>query len=103
MLYALPLQVADPAAEPSTKTVINSPLVHVPVKVGVVSLVMLSVLEAPLSLAAIKSGATPGVAGATVSTVMLSAGLSADWLPAASVNREVMLCVPLPSVLAVMV
>lgn len=54
-------------------------------KVGVVSLVWLSVLLVPVSLAASRSGAA-GVAGSVVSMVTFSAGLGALWLPAASTS-----------------
>ena len=48
---------------------------RVPTNVGVLSRVTLSVLETPVSLAAVRSGATVGAGGATVSIVTLSAGL----------------------------
>src|SRR5947209_2712483 len=63
------------------------------VKVGVVTLVMLSVLDVPLSLAAVRSGAE-GAAGALVSMVMLKAPERAETLPAASVALAVMLWLP---------
>ena len=53
------------------------------VKVGVVSLVVLSVGLLPVSLAACRSGAA-GAEGAWVSMTMGSAGLAAPALPAAS-------------------
>ena len=53
--------------------------------VGVVSLVMLSVLDAPVSDDASRSGAD-GVAGAVVSIVRLVASLEADRLPDVSVS-----------------
>ena len=62
----------------------------VPVKVGVVLLVILSLSEFPLSDALLKSG-VEGVAGAVVSTVMetaLEAGLA---FPALSVATAVKL------------
>src|SRR5688500_12672222 len=52
----------------------------VPEKVGVVTLVTLSVLEMPLSLAAAMSG-VGGAAGAAVSIVMLRAPETAETLP----------------------
>jgi hypothetical protein len=48
--------------------------------VGVVSVVLLSVFEVPVSDAAARSGA-PGAMGAAVSTEMLVAGLVAETLP----------------------
>ena len=60
------------------------PASAVPVKVGVLSLVILSVLEVPLSLAATRSG-TDGAAGAVVSMVMLNALDAALRFPAASI------------------
>src|SRR5437870_1678345 len=78
---------------PSLKILTLLPASAVPVKVGVVTLVMLSVLELPLSLAAARSGAE-GAAGAVVSMVTLSAAEAAEMLPAASVAVAVMLCVP---------
>ena len=65
----------------------------VPVKVGVASLVILSVLEAPLSEAAIRSGAD-GALGAVVSIVIDKADDATLTLPAASVAFAVMLCTP---------
>src|SRR5205823_2990041 len=64
----------------------------VPVKVGVVSLVMLSVLELPLSLAAVRSGVA-GAAGPVVSMVMLRAAELATF-PATSLCSAVMEWVP---------
>ena len=66
----LPLAVAVPSnVEPSVSYSLTVlPASAVPVKVGVVSLVMLSVLDTPLSLAETKSGAL-GAAGAVLSMV----------------------------------
>ena len=61
----------------------------VPVKVGVVSLLRLSLLELPLSDAVIRSG-VDGVA-VEVSIVRLSAEDAEDVLPASSVAFAVML------------
>ena len=52
-----------------------------PLKEGVVSLVKLSVLLAPVSLAGTRSGAPEGAAGAVVSTVMVMACDKALWVP----------------------
>ena len=62
----------------------------VPVNVGVLSLLRLSLLELPLSDAALKSG-LDGAAGGVASMVRLSAGDAEDVLPAASVAFAVML------------
>src|SRR5438132_1247516 len=106
---ALPvtLQLPVPSAVPVPISVLpptNSCTVllasAVPVKLGVVSLVMLSVFEVPLSLAAVRSGAE-GAAGAVVSIVMLKALDAVDTLPAASVAVAVMLCVPAVKILVV--
>ena len=72
-----------------------------PVSVGVVSLVVLSVSELPESDAALRSGAD-GVAGALLSTVMLNADDADDTLPALSVAVAVMLCEPSANAEAVM-
>ena len=69
------------------------PASAVPVKVGVVTLVMLSVLDTPLSDAASRSGAD-GAAGAMVSMVTGKAAEAALTLPATSVALAVMLWVP---------
>ena len=73
ILHTPPLTTVLPI-EPSTLEirVIVSPVVPVPVKVGVVLLVILSVLEEPLSLAAVRSAAL-GALGAVVSIVTVSA------------------------------
>ncbi len=56
-------------------------------KLGVLSLVVLSVLLAPLSVAAVMSGALAGVVGTPVSMTMGRLPLDcADSLPAASVR-----------------
>ena len=62
----------------------------VPVNIGVVSLVRLSLLELPLSVAALRSGAD-GAAGGAVSILMLSALDAEDVFPALSVAFAVML------------
>lgn len=64
-----------------------------PVKSGVVSLVILSVLLLPVSVAAVKSGATPGALGAEASTVTLSVALVRLVL----VDRAATVCAPAPS------
>ena len=62
----------------------------VPVNVGALSLVRLSLLELPLSEAELRSGAD-GAAGGALSMLMLSADDAAELLPAASVAFAVML------------
>jgi hypothetical protein len=65
--------------------------------VGVAALVVLSVLELPLSEAVAKSKAV-GAAGAEVSTVTVKAAEALLMLPARSVAVAVMLWVPSPKV-----
>ena len=66
-----------------------------PLKVGVVSLVLLSTLEEPESLAASTSGAEVGAVGIAVSRMTGErAGESPDSLPAASKARAVIEYVP---------
>ncbi len=77
-----------PLLTPSTKISTVLLASAVPVKVGVVSLVRLSVLEEPVSLPAVRSG-VPGAEGAVVSMVTDKADEAADWLPAASVALAV--------------
>ena len=60
----------------------------VPVTVGVVTLVRLSVLDEPVSLAAARSG-VEGAAGAVASMVTLRDEEATLWLPAASVAATV--------------
>ena len=74
-------------------TVMVSPGVPVPAKVGVLILVLLSVLLLPVSVAAVRSGAA-GVAGAVVSIVTANAGLGALVLPAVSLAVVVIWCTP---------
>ena len=68
----VPLDAADPLATALANSVTVTPLSALPLNVGMLTLVMLSVLLAPLSEAANRSG-TLGAAGATVSIVTLSA------------------------------
>ncbi len=72
-----------------------------PVMVGVVALVMLSVLLLPASEPLAKSGA-PGADGAVVSIVTVKPADAALVLPAASVTLVVKVCAPLVRVLDVM-
>ncbi len=64
----------------------------VPVKVGVASLVMLSVFDTPLSVAAVMSGTDGGTT--TVSMVTARAADAALGMPAAFVATALMLCTP---------
>src|SRR5439155_5587247 len=101
--FPLPSAVSVPIRVPPPRNICTVLLASaVPVKVGVVTLVMLSVLDVPLSLAAVMSGAE-GAAGALVSIVMLRAPEAPDTLPAVSVAVAVMLCVPAVRALGVMV
>ena len=73
-------------ATPSTYSTGVVPAGTTPIlKSGVVSIVALSVLLLPLSVAAVISGAA-GAAGAVVSMVTANAGLGALVLPAGSVT-----------------
>src|SRR5207244_1026282 len=81
-------------------SVLVLPLSAVPVKAGVVTLLRLSVLELPLSVAAVRSGVA-GAAGAAVSMVTLKAADATDVFPARSVCVAVILCTPSLSVLLV--
>jgi hypothetical protein len=87
-------QVPVPAETPSILSVTVLPVMHGIVNTGVVTEVMLSVFDAPESLAAVRSGATVGVRGAVVSIVIDSAGEAADVLPAVSVSVNVTACTP---------
>ncbi len=86
----LVIDQAPPVAVPVPRTVVPSvsnrvtvePLSAVPVKVGVVALVRLSVLDAPASL--VRSGAD-GAFGASVSKVSAGVVPAPPLLPAASV------------------
>ncbi len=71
--------VPDPTALPSEYTVTVAPASAVPVMVGVVTRVMLSVFEIPVSEAAIRSG-VDGAAGPVVSmTTQPDAGEVVTW------------------------
>ena len=72
-----------------------------PVRVGVVTLVMLSVLLLPESEALARSGA-PGAEGAVVSIVTARAVDATPVLPAASVTLALSVCAPSVSALVVM-
>ena len=85
-----PTAVPLPTAVVPSKIVTVLPASAVPENVGVVTLVMLSVLDDPESLAAVRSG-VDGAAGAVVSIVMLKVPEDVDTLPAASVAVALML------------
>ena len=88
-----PVAIPDPTATPSLKIVTVSPASAVPVNVGVMIFVMSSVLDTPLSDAAVRSGAD-GVVGVTVSIVTDKPAEAAPTLPATSVALAVMLWTP---------
>src|SRR3954447_13923485 len=87
--FPLPSAVVVPSTVLPSSNTTGLLAAVVPEKVGVVTLVMLSVLELPLSLAAIRSG-TEAV-GPVVSMVMLSAAEADETFPATSVALAVML------------
>ena len=89
--FPLPSTVTEPTL-PSTELVNVTVLLAsaVPVKVGVLSLVLLSVLELPVSDAALKSGVL-GVLGPLVSTLIAKALEADEVLPATSVAVAVIL------------
>ena len=69
-----------------------------PVNVGVVSLVIRSLEDDPVSLAASSTGAE-GAAGAMVSIVTVSVEDGAERFPAASQTRAVIACTPFANAL----
>lgn len=79
--YRPPLQVCEPTGVAPSYIVTVSPLVQVPVNVGVVSFVSSSVFEVPVSLLVVRSGAEPGAAGAIVSIFIDKLGESELSLP----------------------
>jgi hypothetical protein len=91
----------NPTATPSLKIVTVLPASAVPVRVGVVMLVMLSLEDEPVSDAVARSG-TDGTAGAVVSIVTARPEEAALGLLAASVAVAVMLCTPADSAEVVM-
>ena len=101
MLQLPPVATALPICVVPSNKVTVLPASAVPVKVGVVTLVMPSVLDEPVSEATIRFG-VDGATGAPVSIVTGVAAEAAPTLPAVSVAFAVMLCVPLPSVELVM-
>src|SRR4051794_23270058 len=88
-----PVATAVPISVAPSNSVTAVPASAVPVKVGVVTLVILSLPELPLSDAVARSG-VEGAAGAAVSMVTASVPEAALVLPGASVGGAVMLCDP---------
>lgn len=78
------------------------PAVAVPVNVGVVTLVIPSVADLPVSLAAFNVG-VPGLPGAVTSMVMLVLADDSPTLPATSVAATVIVFVPVVRALDVTV
>ena len=74
---------------PPTKSSTVLPTSAVPVKVGVVSLVFLSVVELPVSEEGARSG-VDGAEGTEASTVIVRAPDALDTFPAASIAFTVM-------------
>src|SRR5947208_7112050 len=85
--------VPEPTATPSLKIATVLFASAVPLKVGVVTLVILSVGELPVSEAAIRSGADGGL-GAVASIVTDRAADARLTFPATSVAAAVMLRAP---------
>ena len=85
---------------PSSNSTVD-PASAEPEKVGVLTLVILSVVDEPLSLAAAKSGVV--MVGLVTSIVTVNAADAVPMFPAASLARAVMVCGPPASVLEVMV
>ena len=91
---------AVPVAVTPLSKVTVAPLSAVPVKVAVVSLVIPSVVEMPVSLAAVSAG-VEGATGAVVSMVMVTLPDTGPRLPATSVAVAFSVWVPAPRVLEV--
>lgn len=83
----------EPFATPSARMETVAPLSAVPEKLGVVLLVMLSVAEVPVSVAASRSG-IDGAAGAVVSIMTDKAELAVETFVALSVAVAVIDLVP---------
>src|SRR2546421_5809979 len=99
LAYAAAVSLPTAVAPSNSVTVL--PASAVPVNVGVVTLVLLSVVEAPESLTAVMSG-TDGAAGAMLSIVMLKADEADETFPAGSVAVAVTPWAPCVSVLVAM-
>src|SRR5205814_2229002 len=98
----LPSAVAVPRRVLPVKSLTVLSASAVPLKVGVVLLVRLSVLELPVSLAAVRSGVV-GALGAPVSMVPPRALEALLLFPATSAAVAVMLCRPPLKLLLVLV
>lgn len=96
------LAVPEPTAVVPSNKVTRELAAAVPLNCGVVTSVILSVLEAPLSDAAARSGAL-GAAGAVVSIVTERTALAGPVLPATSVAFAVIAWMPCASALDVIV
>jgi hypothetical protein len=98
-LEGVKLQLPDPSAVVVPREVVPSNTsttllaVATPVKVGVLSLVILSMLDAPVSVAAVMSGAE-GAPDGLVLIVMLRAAEAGLTFPAPSLALAVMVCPP---------
>lgn len=90
--------IPDPDATLPSSSVTVALVSVVPVKVGVVTRVILSLFKRPLSLAAASTG-MEGAAGAVVSMTIVLAAEALELLPARSVALTVMAWVPATSVL----
>ena len=88
MVHVVPDAVVLPSTVVPSSKVIVAPASQVPLNVGVVMLVWLSVFDVPSSLAAIKSGAE--TFGPVVSMVTTKAPEGVLELPARFVARAVM-------------
>src|SRR5436190_7128883 len=93
MVQLLPVTTAVPSELVPSKSVMVVPFSQVPVSVGEVTLVIPSLLETPLSLAAVSCG-IDGVSGAVVSIVTLNTADNALVFPAASLACTARLCIP---------
>jgi hypothetical protein len=96
-----PSAVTVPIDTPPSYIVMVALASAVPVNVGVLSFVRLSVEDEPLSDAALKSGAE-GAVGAVASMVILKPVEAEETLPAPSVALAVRVWVPALKVLLVM-
>ncbi len=91
--YVALVVVMVPTCTPSTRKVTMARDSFVPVNVGVVSLVIRSLEDEPVSLAGSSAGAE-GAAGAIVSIVTAAPEDVAEMFPAASETRVVITCTP---------
>ena len=100
--YVVPVVVTVPTCVPPTHRVTMARDSLAPVNVGVVSLVIWSLEEDPVSLAAVSAG-SDGATGATVSIVTVSVKDADERFPAASATRTVIACTPSANALEVTV